>query len=493
MSTLYLSQPNQTRLKLSCEPWMLQTVSDALTFEVPGARHMPAFKAKVWDGKIRLVDQRNGTVPAGLLPRILNLAHHEGWSLKVDQSVWVPHPHKVDDETIARFLEEIRLPKKFSEQFDGAYAYQLAALKRAIQYGRSLILSPTGTGKSLIIYLIIKYFQWAGLSEKALIVCITTSLVRQLAKDFVEYGCDPDDIHEIFEGRSKQFDAPICITTWQSMQHTDARWAAQFDLLIGDEAHTYKSKTTNELISRTVNSKYRFGLTGTLDGTETHLWVLEGAFGPVYRATTTKKAMESGVLAPLHININTIVHPQDTRKKYATYDAEKEYLAKHEGRMRLICDYVSKLETGNVLMLFKTKNKGAKRYFEHLQQIVGDKRDVYYVTGDVDVEERELIREAIERADNAIVVATYKVFSTGINIKRLNHLVPVEGIKASITLLQSIGRILRKDGRQALVHDLIDDMRVGDHQNFAYRHGLERLDIYDEQGFTYEFHTLKLC
>lgn len=491
---LHISRVSGTHIRLHAEPWMLQMVSDALTFEVPGARHMPTFKNKVWDGKIRLLDQRTNTVPTGLLPRILSQATHEGWDVEAEEGVWRPARAQISDEDFNQFLDDIGLPEIFRSEFEGKYAYQVKAVKKAVQFGRRLILSPTGTGKSLIIYLTIMYHRWAGLAERSVVVSISTNLVRQMASDFVEYGCNPDDIHMIYQGQDKLADKPIVITTWQSMMHQSPQWPRRFDLLVADEAHTYKSKVTGDLVSRTVNANYRFGFTGTLDGTETHLWMLEGVFGPVFQATTTKKAIEDDVLAPVKVIINTIQYPERDRvlaAKFATkdYDKEKTFIAAHANRRRAVCKYVLDLPSNdNVLLLFKTKNKAAKVYFELLQQMAPD-RDIYYVTGDVDTEEREVIRKQIERVEGAIIVATYKVFSTGINIKRLNHLVPVEGVKSLITLLQSIGRILRKDGRQAVVHDLVDDLRetVDGKPNFAYRHGIERIDIYDEQGFPYEF------
>lgn len=497
---LHIGNASATHLRIGAEPWMIQMLSDNLTFEVPGARHMPTFKNKMWDGKIRLLDSRSNTVPAGLLPRILSQAVHEGWDVSAAPEVWRPSHTEISDEEFNSFLDDINLPSKFREEFDGKYAFQVKAVKKAIQFGRRLILSPTGTGKSLIIYLTIMYYRWAGLTDRALVVSIATNLIRQMASDFVEYGCDPDDIHMVYEGQSKTADRPIVISTWQSMVNQPPQWSRRFDLLIGDEAHTYKSKVTGEMVARTTNAHYRFGLTGTLDGTETHLWVLEGAFGPVFRATTTKKAIESGVLAPLKVIINTIVYPTRDRElasKFATkdYDKEKRFIASHVERRNALCRYALSLPSkDNVLLLFKTKDKAAKLYFETLQQMAPG-RDVYYVTGDVGTDEREVIRKQIEHAEGAIIVATYKVFSTGINIKRLNHLIPVEGIKSMITLLQSIGRILRKDGRQAVVHDLVDDLRCGVDQkpNFAYRHGIERIDIYDGQGFPYEFSRIVIA
>jgi len=502
MTHINISVATAARLKLRAERWVIQTLSDRLTFEVPGARHMPLFKNKMWDGKICLIDQRTNTVAAGLLPRILAECRHRSWAVDIGDGVWLPNETVIGDEEFNRFLDDIQLPSKFREALQDKYAYQVDAVKKCIQFGRRLVLSPTGTGKSMIMYLAIRYHLWSRKIERALVVSVTTNLVRQLASDFVDYGCDPDLIHTIFEGQDKSTDRPIVITTWQSMLRQNPVWARRFDMLLADEAHTYKSKVTGQLMESTTNAKVRLGFTGTLDGTETHLWVLEGTFGPVYRTTTTKKAIEAEVLAPLSVHINTLTYPESDLTAYArrpksqrTYDHEKNFIAGHAGRRRAICQYAHDLPaTDNVLMLFKSKTKAAAMYFDVLQDMADGKRDIYYVTGDMDAEDREVVRQQLEQMQGAVVVATYKVFATGINVKRLHHLIPVEGIKSVITLLQSIGRILRRDGSHAHVHDMVDDLRCGVDRrpNFAYAHAIERLNIYDAQGFPYDHRHLAI-
>ena len=158
-----------------------------------------------------------------------------------------------------------------------------------------MLLSPTASGKSLIIYLLVRWF-----SSKTLIIVPTTSLVAQLQKDFKDYGYDSNKyVHEIMAGREKTTDVPIIISTWQSIYKMPKKWFDQFDVVIGYEAHLFKAKSLTSILTKLEDCKYRFGLTGTLDGSQTHRLVLEGLFGAVKQVTTTKELMDKSNLANL--------------------------------------------------------------------------------------------------------------------------------------------------------------------------------------------------
>ena len=131
-----------------------------------------------------------------------------------------------------------------------------------------------------MIYSITRYYTEKKLST--LIVVPTTSLVEQMYKDFEDYGWNAEKYcYKVYAGREKyNIDNPVVITTWQSIYKEPVKWFDQFDVVIGDEAHQFKSKSLVDIMSKLLDCKYRFGFTGTLDGTQTHKWVLEGLFGP---------------------------------------------------------------------------------------------------------------------------------------------------------------------------------------------------------------------
>ena len=115
--------------------------------------------------------------------------------------------------------------------------YQLDAFVHAVRERRSLLLSPTASGKSFIIYLLVRYY-----AKRTLIIVPTTSLVSQLASDFADYGFDSDKfVHRVFSGKDKVSKRPITISTWQSIYKLHKDYFSQFDVIIGDEAHLFKA------------------------------------------------------------------------------------------------------------------------------------------------------------------------------------------------------------------------------------------------------------
>ena len=147
--------------------------------------------------------------------------------------------------------------------------YQKRAIAHAIRNKRCMMLSPTASGKSLIIYMLSRYYP-----EKKLIEVPTTALVHQMASDFKDYGYQ-DNCHKITAGADKDTDAEITVTTWQSIYKMPKSWFNQYKVVIGDEAHLFKSKSLESIMKKLTVCPYRFGFTGTLDCTLTHRLILE--------------------------------------------------------------------------------------------------------------------------------------------------------------------------------------------------------------------------
>jgi superfamily II DNA or RNA helicase len=137
---------------------------------------------------------------------------------------------------------------------------------------------------------------------KTLIIVPTTSLVSQLFTDFISYGYDSQtNVHKIYAGEDKNTDKKITISTWQSIYKMSKDYFKRFDLVIGDEAHQFKAKSLTTIMEKLIDCRYRFGFTGTLDGSNTNKITLEGLFGPVFQVTTTAKLMEDKHVADLKI------------------------------------------------------------------------------------------------------------------------------------------------------------------------------------------------
>jgi superfamily II DNA or RNA helicase len=340
-----------------------------------------------------------------------------------------------------------------------------------------------------MIYSIVRYFVDKG--QKILLVVPTTSLVEQMYKDFQDYGWDVESYcHRIYSGREKTNEHPVTITTWQSVYKLERSFFEEYSVIIGDEAHLFKSKSLVEIMTKLHHAKYRFGFTGTLDGTQTHKWVLEGLFGPSYKVTKTDELMKQGHLSQLDIQCIVLKH---SPQRFETYEDEIQYLISHEQRNKFITNLSLDLK-GNTLVLYsRVETHGAILYEKINTNKRGD-RKVFFIHGGVDTEERELVREITEKENNAIIVASYGTFSTGINIRNLHNVIFASPSKSRIRNLQSIGRVLRKgkNKTKAVLYDISDDCTYNSRKNYTLNHLIERIKIYNEENFNYEIITIQL-
>jgi hypothetical protein len=310
-------------------------------------------------------------------------------------------------------------------------------------------------------------------------------------KDFQDYGWNAEDFcHRIYSGREKTNQAPVVITTWQSIYKLPRTFYDEFDVVIGDEAHQFKSKSLVGIMTKMDNTKYRFGFTGSLDGSQTHKWVLEGLFGPSYKVAQTKELIEKGHLSKLQIKVLILKH---NPREFENYEDEIQFIITHEKRNKFIKNLVLDLK-GNTLVLFSRVETHGEPLFNLINTSIKNDRKVFYVHGGVDAEEREKVREITERENNAIIVASYGTFSTGINIKNLHNVIFASPSKSRIRNLQSIGRVLRKGDNktQAVLYDIADDCTFRSRKNYTLNHLIERVKIYNEENFNYEFIQVNL-
>ena len=367
--------------------------------------------------------------------------------------------------------------------------YQIEGVYDALRHNRRLLISPTASGKSLMIYSLSRYYEAQG--KRILIVVPTTSLVEQMTKDFADYGWDSEKYcHRIYSGREKEDDRPITITTWQSIYKLSRKWFEKYEVVIGDEAHLFKSKSLVQIMTKLHTAKYRFGFTGTLDGTQTHKWVLEGLFGPSYKIIRTEELMEKGFLSKLDINCILLKHPP---QKFETYEDEVQYIIGHDKRNNFLSNLALDLK-GNTLLLYSRVETHGEILYEMINKKKEEKRKVFFVHGGVSANDREQVRTITETENNAIIVASYGTFSTGINIKRLHNVIFASPSKSRIRNLQSIGRVLRrgKDKVKAILFDISDDCTHNSRKNYTLNHFIERIKIYNEENFNYEIITVNL-
>ena len=482
MANLVIKKKNEVYLQIDCDPHIRYELQDEFTFDVPGAKFMPQYRSKYWDGKIRLFNLQKSQIYVGLLDKITSFCKRYNYENEFENSKFYGLPYQetesISYEGVKDYLTGISKYKPRDYQIEGVFD--------ALQKNRRLLISPTGSGKSLMIYAITRYH--TEYKRSTLIIVPTTSLVEQMYKDFIDYSWDADTYcHKIYAGKDLLSQKQVIISTWQSIYKLPKTWFEKFDVVIGDEAHQFKSKSLVSIMTKLYDTKYRYGFTGTLDGTQTHKWVLEGLFGPSYKIVNTKELQEKGYLASLNIRVLLLKHEPTT---FDTYEDEVQYLITHDKRNKFIRNLAWDLK-GNTLILYSRVATHGEVLYDLINK---DERKIFFVHGGVDVEERESVRQITEQENDAIIIASFGTFSTGINIKNLHNVIFASPSKTRIRTLQSIGRVLRKskDKLNATLYDIADDCKKKSKQNYTLNHLIERIKYYNEEKFSYEIIQIKI-
>ena len=486
MSELKVTKFNESYIKCTSEDLgLLQSLSDFFTFQVPGASFMPSVRARRWDGKIRMFSKATGKIYYGLLPYINEFCRRNAHTIIHEAALTATRNHPT--KTFSKYIDELSIPNLKIRQ------YQTEAVQHAINNKRAVLVSPTASGKSLIIYCIIRMLRESD--GRVLLIVPTTSLVEQMYKDFISYGYDAEaNVQRKYYGYEIDTDKKIVVSTWQSLATFDKDYFKQFDCVIGDEAHLYKSKELQKIMAACINAKYRIGTTGTLDDSKVHKLVLEGLFGPVHYVTTTRELIDKNQLANLKIECLVLKYPKEEcmQIKNAKFQDEMDYIVTHERRNKFLTNLALD-QKGNTLVLFQYVEKHGKPLHEQIKA-KSKNRKVFFVYGGTETDDRERIRAITEKLDNTIIVASYGTFSTGINIRNLHNIIFASPTKSPIRVLQSIGRGLRVGDKKdsATVYDISDDLTYKDKPNFTLNHFKERVNIYNREGFNYEIHTVEL-
>lgn len=461
-------------------------ISDYLSFVIPGSEFMRRGRRRHWDGRIRLYNRTTKLTYVGLVRRIVR------WAEKHEYSVQV-HPG-LNSETDWNYHDTDRLFKTYPPPMQPR-PYQRDGITMALRHQRLLLISPTGSGKSLIIYYILR----ANPHVKCLLVVPTISLVTQMVNDFREYGWDDvdDHVHQIYSGQEKTTDKPITVSTWQSIYKLDADWFAAYRVVVGDECHHWKADSFKAIMEKLPNCPVKIGLTGTLDNGKANRLVVEGVFGPPFKVAKTADLQTMGHLTPIKVQAHVLRYGDydawRVREHYRKYQEELDYIVQHPERMQFTVDMVTKLK-GNVLVLFNFIEKHGVPLHTAIKTAVGNTRPVHYVSGQTDKDTRENIRQLLEQSSDAILVASYGTFSTGINIKKLHFVVFASPSKSRYRVLQSIGRGLRLHTTKKVVYvmDIVDDFHRKEYTNYLFKHWAARRAFYDEEQFPVDtyIHTL---
>jgi len=499
MDIIRVHKKNHAFLHIDCDPGIANELTDFFTFYAEGYQFHPAYKNKVWDGKIRLFNGRDKELPGGLFKYLKEFVAVRDYTLELEFSNYYGAIGS-DAGIDMSYLEDYTFTSR-GEPI-GHRDYQLDAIYHGLTNKRALLISPTASGKSFIIYSIMRYFLDAHPNKKALIVVPTTSLVKQMYSDFADYSEFDDtfnakkEIHCIYGGQPKiAKEERIVISTWQSIYKLKTPWFEQYGMVIGDEAHNFKAKSLVSILSKCKEAEYRFGTTGTLDGSQVHKLVLEGHFGPSYKVTTTKDLMDSGALADLNINVLLLKYKEEYCREVIKkkYQDEIEFIIGYEKRNK----FISKLaldQEGNTLVLFNYVEKHGKPLYKLISENAHRRRKVFFVSGATDVDTREEVRRITEKEKDAIIVASLGVFSTGVNIRNLHNIIFASPSKSQVKVLQSIGRGLRKsdNGQATTLYDIADDLHWKQKKNYTLNHAAERIKIYSKEKFKYNIYEIDI-
>jgi superfamily II DNA or RNA helicase len=488
MSDVHLKHINSVYCKLVCEPSVLMNIADHLTYFAQNYKHDKRYQNKLWDGKIRLVNKMTGLVYAGLAKKIKKYCDAMDYSFSFDEELTYD---SVSEAELTDFIETLGIPKDKATR-----GYQFDSMIKCLRSKRRTLISPTSSGKSLMIYIISRWY-----NKRTLIIVPTVGLVTQMESDFRSYGFT-GSISTSLGGLDKSdvIDADVVITTWQSLDNgktkKSTKWYDQFSVVFGDEAHGCKATSLKSILSSMENTPYRFGTTGTLDGHDLHEVTIEGLFGPQYRSISTREMIDQGYASKFKIKCIILKYPEEICKqmKGKTYLEEIAFLMQHDKRTNFIRDLSRSLK-GNKLIFFRFADHG-KAIHQSLVDTQRDGEALFYIDQTVKPKERERIRKALEHENNATLSASLGTTATGISVNRLMHMISAFPSKSRTRVLQAIGRMLRlhedKAETGSILYDIVDDLSYKRNKNITLNHFEERVKMYDAEQHDYKIYNVLL-
>lgn len=462
---------------------------------VEKARWDKRYKAGQWDGKIHFV-HKNGDFPVGLIQEVVDwLKAQEDYTVAVDPKFKTQPLSKKDfSKDFMKITEETFIEKcPFIPR-----EHQIRGAIKSLYYGRAICEHCTGSGKSLLIALAANYIYQKNPESQTLIIVPTLDLVEQLTEDLIEYGVSPSLLGK-FNGDQKDEDESIIISTWQSA-HTQPRFLKRFEAILVDECHGLKADCVRKVSESAINAKVRLGFTGSMPDEHTDVMLIKSTLGSVVDTVLHKDLEALGQISKIKISIPFLKYSKETtamlRKSTkknvladakAAYNFESDFIQKLKERNRFIGKICKKkIEADHNTLVLANKHV-------HIDAIVAELKDLgiepIVVTGKIkDIDERNRLRKQLELKGGQVLVATSKVFSTGVSIKRLHCVIFAEAGKSKIKTLQSVGRGLRQHATKSKLHliDLADDFKYGN------KHLEIRMDYYARNDFEVEVKEVQL-
>lgn len=496
MAQVHITKINESFIKVTAED--AGTVEDIYqSFRYVDPTHQPSRWSK-WDGTVRMYNKQTGRMQAGLLFLLLRWLKESSYEYWVDPELSKGLINNVSREEIQEWVDSLNLSDGEGDPIT-AYDYQVESLYLTVKYQKMVLLAATSAGKSLIIYLIARFYDMLYPDIKKAVVVPTAMLVNQLTQDFQDYSKRNGwpahtKVHTIVDGSAKTSSRPVYISTWQGIQDMPKDYFEDFGVLVVDECHGASAKKLTAICDHSTNAFIRIGLTGTLKDNELHPIAVQACFGPAKRVVTTKELIDSGRATKVYVRQIMLAYNYDDRSKVATggkvpkdfegtmpmsFQEEVEFLFEHEWRNKVLVNMAKTLK-GNSLFLFE-------RVDSHLVKLEGLMKEaglnVKVIHGDVKTAERDMAKKLAETEDGVIILGTYGCISTGVSIRRLRNIVFCHPSKSIVRVLQSIGRVLRLHKMKdfANLYDIIDDLSLGGRYNYAIRHAIKRAEFYEAE------------
>lgn len=493
-SIVHVKKLDEVYVLVSGKHKTLQIIQDHFSYYVDNYTHMPSFRMGRWDGKTRFLRfvneyQNDGIFPIGLLAEFELFCNSSNIKIVFDNTVFEEDTDLGDFDA---FLTSLNLPYVPRD-------YQLEYVKQAIKKKKLVIVSPTGSGKSLILYIYIMWLmQHFSKTNKLLLIVPTIDLVHQMDRDFKSYGHSGEDISLIHGGQEKKFDR-LTISTWQSIYKLDPKTFEQFRCIMIDEVHKAQAANITSICHHSSKAEFRLGTTGTVYDELNKRQQIVANIGPIFQVVSTTQLQAEDFLAK-HV-IKTILLkwklPKGVKFNIDSYASEYDLITLCDERKRLVLELAQMLDgrtKGTVLILARRVE-----YLKELSEMAKQmkfKNKIYLVTGR-DTKALDRKNALVEtKLEGGIIFATSDLLSTGVNIPNIDAIVMATPMKSKITLLQSFGRGMRQTaGKTHLeVYDIIDSLPMADSakKNYTSKHRNAKRETYQNEDFINQEYHLKL-
>lgn len=374
--------------------------------------------------------------------------------------------------------------------------YQSTIVSACTRVGRGVVVLATAGGKTLtmasLIQRVYDNYRVPG-KFKCLVLVPDIGLVNQTYGDFKEYGCK--FFTNKWTGNTPlDLNCNVIVANMGILQSkkSDTDWLRDIDLLIVDEVHKLRSgNKINKILDKIVTCN-RYGFTGTMPEEMEDQWNIIGKIGPVLYEKNSFQLRQEKYIAKAKVLVVKISYNSKPKSTYNAanfnpsdrYRNELVWLQNNSFRNRVICKLCSNVDNNSLLLVDRIEH--GLMLEQELKRSLKSKQ-VYFIRGEVEVEQRDKIRKMMETRHDIVCVAISKIFSTGINIKNLHYIMFCSGGKAKVKIVQSIGRGLRKhDSKDKLI--IID---IADQLHYGKQHMNKRLKLYDSENFKYDYQQIQ--